>query len=139
MLQKMIRKMFGETEEEQYRYLKPRLLAIALSQVPSIIAFLVFLLFVLFGIQTNVIGALLNACIFLGSCCVVIVMLNFGWAVVRALFGLASLGVLLSRDAVTVVIVLLFYLFIGCYAGLIAAVIGLCHFLVLLKRRKNRG
>lgn len=139
MLQKMIRKMFGETEEEQYRYLKPRLLVAALSQVPSIIVFLVFLLFVLFGIQTDVIGALVNCCVSLGSCCFAIVILNFGWAAMRALFGLASLGILLSRDAVTIAIVLVLYLLPGFLAGMIAAVIGLCYFFVLLKHRKNRG
>lgn len=124
----MIEKMFGETPEEQYQYLKPRLIATAVSFVIPVVGVLLQLLGLNFG------GILIR----FGSILFAIVMLVFGWSILKGLFGVATLGVLFSNNIVLGVIVFVLYITLGYFGGLIAAVIGLCRFLVLLKERKNR-
>ena len=123
----MIEKMFGETPEEQYQYLKPRLTAAAAAVIISLIGLLLQLLHLGFGGTVLRIGTILLA----------IVMLVFGWAILRGFFGVASLGVLFSNNVVLGVIIFVLYITLGYFGGLIVAVIGLCRFLVLIKERKN--
>lgn len=124
----MIEKMFGTTPEEQYQYLRPRLIATAISLVIPLLG----LLLQLFGLS---IGGIL---IRFGTILFAIVMLIFGWAIMRGLFGVATLGVLFSNNIVLGVIICILYITLGYFGGLVVAVIGLCRFLVLLKERKNR-
>lgn len=123
----MIEKLFGETPEEQYQYLKPRLTAAAAAVIISLIGLLLQLLHLGFGGTVLRIGTILLA----------IVMLVFGWAILRGFFGVASLGVLFSNNVVLGVIIFVLYITLGYFGGLIVAVIGLCRFLVLMKERKN--
>ncbi|MGM9619411.1 MAG: hypothetical protein ACI3W8_06230 [Oscillospiraceae bacterium] len=121
----MMQKLFGETEEDQIRYLKPRLLAI------------------LAAIICCVIGAILQAAgldiasvfLGLGEVILVITLWVFGWAILRGLFGIASIGVLFSNNVVLGVIIFLIYLLVGYIGGAIVAVIGLCRFMVLKKKK----
>lgn len=124
----MTEKLFGETPEEQYRYLKPRLTAAAAAIIIILIGLLLELLHLDFGGMLVDIGTILLA----------IVMLVFGWAILRGYFGVASLGVLFSNNVVLGVIIFVLYITLGYIGGLIVAVIGLCRFLVLMKERKNR-
>ena len=123
----MTEKLFGETPEEQYQYLKPRLTAAAAAVIISLIGLLLQLLHRGFGGTVLRIGTILLA----------IVMLVFGWAILRGFFGVASLGVLFSNNVVLGVIIFVLYITLGYFGGLIVAVIGLCRFLVLMKERKN--
>ncbi len=123
----MTEKLFGETPEEQYQYLKPRLTAAAAAVIISLIGLLLQLLHLGFGGTVLRIGTILLA----------IVMLVFGWAILRGFFGVASLGVLFSNNVVLGVIIFVLYITLGYFGGLIVAVIGLCRFLVLMKERKN--
>lgn len=123
----MTEKLFGETPEEQYQYLKPRLTAAAAAVIISLIGLLLQLLHLGFGGTVLRIGTILLA----------IVMLVFGWAILRGFFGVASLGVLFSNNVVLGVIIFVLYITLGYFGGLIVAVIGLCRFLVLIKERKN--
>lgn len=123
----MTEKLFGETPEEQYQYLKPRLTAAAAAVIISLIGLLLQLLHLGFGGTVLRIGTILSA----------IVMLVFGWAILRGFFGVASLGVLFSNNVVLGVIIFVLYITLGYFGGLIVAVIGLCRFLVLMKERKN--
>ena len=123
----MTEKLFGETPEEQYQYLKPRLTAAAAAVIFSLIGLLLQLLHLGFGGTVLRIGTILLA----------IVMLVFGWAILRGFFGVASLGVLFSNNVVLGVIIFVLYITLGYFGGLIVAVIGLCRFLVLMKERKN--
>ncbi len=125
----MIKKLFGETPEEQYRYLKPRLIAAGLSLVLPLLGGL----FHLVGLDG--IGGTLAA---IGTPLFAIVMLIFGKALLKGLFGIASFGVLFSNNVVLGVIVLILYLTVGYFGGLVVAVIGLCRFLTLLKQQKGR-
>ena len=124
----MTEKLFGETPEEQYQYLKPRLTAAAAAVIISLIGLLLQLLHLGFGGTVLRIGTILLA----------IVMLVFGWAILRGFFGVASLGVLFSNNVVLGVIIFVLYITLEYFGGLIVAVIGLCRFLVLMKERKNR-
>ncbi len=123
----MTEKLFGKTPEEQYQYLKPRLTAAAAAVIISLIGLLLQLLHLGFGGTVLRIGTILLA----------IVMLVFGWAILRGFFGVASLGVLFSNNVVLGVIIFVLYITLGYFGGLIVAVIGLCRFLVLMKERKN--
>ncbi len=123
----MTEKLFGETPEEQYQYLKPRLTAAAAAVIISLIGLLLQLLHLGFGGTVLRIGTILLA----------IVMLVFGWAILRGFFGVASLGVLFSNNVVLGVIIFVLYITLGYFGGLIVTVIGLCRFLVLMKERKN--
>lgn len=123
----MTEKLFGETPEEQYQYLKPRLTAAAAAVIISLIGLLLQLLHLGFGGTVLRIGTILLA----------IVMLVFGWAILRGFFGVASLGILFSNNVVLGVIIFVLYITLGYFGGLIVAVIGLCRFLVLMKERKN--
>lgn len=124
---RMTEKLFGETPEEQYQYLKPRLTAAAAAVIIFLIGLLLQLLHLGFGGTVLRIGTILLA----------IVMLVFGWAILRGFFGVASLGVLFSNNVVLGVIIFVLYITLGYFGGLIVAVIGLCRFLVLMKERKN--
>jgi len=123
----MIKKLFGETDEEQFRYLEPRILAM----VVAIMAAGVGIILQMISMQAAELFYGLAAIIFY------IDMLIFGWAIFRGLFGVASVGVLFSRNAVLTAIILAVYLGLGLYGGMIVAVIGLCRYFVLLKRRKG--
>lgn len=123
----MTEKLFGETPEEQYQYLKPRLTAAAAAVIIFLIGLLLQLLHLGFGGTVLRIGTILLA----------IVMLVFGWAILRGFFGVASLGVLFSNNVMLGVIIFVLYITLGYFGGLIVAVIGLCRFLVLMKERKN--
>lgn len=124
----MIKKLFGETEEEQFRYLKPRLIALGVGGV----ALLISLLLELMGV------GLYEILYILGAAVCVITLLMFGWAIMRGLFGIATLGVLFSRNVVVGVIIFVLYILLGYIGGLVVAVIGLCRFLVILKQLKQR-
>lgn len=124
----MIEKLFGETPEEQYQYLKPRLMATAISLVLPLLGGVLYLLGLPFGEVLAGAGSILFA----------VVMLVFGWAILRGLLGFASLGVLFSNNVVLGAVIFVLYITLGYFGGLIVAVIGLCRFLVLLKDRKHR-
>lgn len=123
----MVKKLFGETEDEQFRYLKPRILALGVALAAAVIGVLLDL----FGLEAAEIFYLLGGAIF------VIDLLIFGWAIMRGLFGITSLGILFSNNVVIGVILFVLYVLLGYFGGLVAAVIGLCRFLVLLKHRKK--
>lgn len=122
----MLQKLFGETPEEQFRYLQVRLIALAVGLAACLIGTLLQLLG--FEISEIFYG--------LGEVICVITLLVFGWAIMRGLFGFATLGALFSHNVVIGVVIFVLYIMIGYIGGLVVAVIGLCRFLMLLKKRK---
>ena len=126
----MVEKLFGVGAEAQYAYLKPRLTALAVSLALSLAGGLLMLL----GLRQF--GRLLGG---LGVGAFAIVMLVFGWAILRGLFGIASFGVLFSGNIVLGVVVFVLYITVGYFGGMAVAVIGLCRFLTLLKERRSSG
>lgn len=125
----MIRKLFGETEEEQFRYLKPRLIALSVGVVVILIGFLLMQIGVEFGEAIGSFGTLI---------CVV-VLLIFGWSVVRGGLGFASLGALFFDNIIIGVIIFVLFLITGYILGIFVALIGLYRFLVLLRERKGNN
>ncbi len=126
----MVEKLFGVGAEAQYTYLKPRLTALAVSLALSLAGGLLMLL----GLRQF--GRLLGG---LGVGAFAIVMLVFGWAILRGLFGVTSLGILFSGNIVLGVVVFVLYITVGYFGGMVVAVIGLCRFLTLLKERRSSG
>lgn len=125
----MTRKLFGETEEEQYRYLKPRLIALGVGIAALLIGLVLMQFTASLGSSIGNIGV--------GIC--MIVMLIFGWSIMRGIFGYATVGTLFSRNVVIGVVIFVVYVLIGYLGGFVVAFIGLCRFLVLLKKRRENG
>lgn len=125
----MIRKLFGETEEEQYRYLKPRLIALGVG-IAALLTGLVIMQF------SESIGGSIGS---VGAGICVIVALIFGWSIMRGLFGYVSVGDLFSANIMIGVVALVLFVLIGYLGGFVVAFIGLCRFFVLLKKRKGNS
>ncbi|MBO5069359.1 MAG: hypothetical protein J6C12_07085 [Lachnospiraceae bacterium] len=123
----MIKKLFGETEEEQFKYLQPRLFALGVGVIALLIGVLLMQIGVPFGDAIGSVGT--------GIC--VIVLLVFGWTIMRNLFGFASLGALFSGNVVIGVVIFVLFIMIGYLGGFFVSIVGLCRFFVLLKKRKG--
>lgn len=121
----MIKKLFGQTEEEQFNYLQPR-----------VIALLVGILFLLVGVGFMKLG-LGEAVAGIGEVICVIVLLMFGWAIMKGLFGFATVGTLFSGNPVVGLVILVLFVMVGYLGGFLVALIGTCRYLVLLKKRKG--
>lgn len=128
----MIQKLFGETEEEQFEYLKRRFVILGVGVAVLLIGFLLQLL----GIGFKVFADAAQVFYSLSGIICLVVLFNFGWAILRGLFGVASVGILFSNNVVLGVIIFMLYVGLGYIGGLVVGVIGLCRFLVLLKKRK---
>ena len=122
----MLKKLFGETDEEQFAYLKPRLIVLGVAAVLVLIAWLLSLTGA--GISEMILSA--------GQLVWIIITLNFGWAILRGLFGIASIGALFSRNFIFGAAIFVIYIMVGWVGGIVVSVIGLCRFLVLLKKRE---
>lgn len=122
----MLKKLFGETDEEQFSYLKPRLIVLGVAAVLVLIAWLLSLTGA--GISEMILSV--------GQLVWIIITLNFGWAILRGLFGIASIGALFSRNFIFGAAIFVIYIMVGWVGGIVVSVIGLCRFLVLLKKRK---
>lgn len=123
----MLRKLFGETEEEQYHYLRPRLIALCVGVIFLLVG-------ILFGKIYPPVGEIIGQ---LGILICVICFLIFGWSIMRGFLGFATVGALFSNNVVSGVVILALYIIVGYLGGIIVAVIGLCRFLLLLKKRKG--
>lgn len=122
----MIKKLFGQTEEEQFRYLKPRLTALGIGVAIMLIGVLLTLVKIPLGEPVVGIG---------GGICIVVLFI-FGWAIMKGLLGVASAGALFSGNVVIGVVIFVLFITVGYFGGFVVAFIGLCRFLMLLKKRK---
>lgn len=125
----MIKKLFGETEEQQFKYLQPRVIALCVGLIILLIGGGLFELGVPFGDEIGELGC--------GVC--VVVLLLFGWAIMKGLFKFATLGSLFSDNFVIGIAIFVLFITIGYFGGFIVAFIGICRFLVLLKKRKGKN
>lgn len=125
----MIRKLFGTTDEEQFRYLLPRLVALGVGVALLLIGVLLMQIGVPFGKNVGSFGV--------GIC--VIVLMVFGWSIMKGIFGYVSLGALFSGNIVIGILIFVLYLMLGYFGGFFVAFIGLCRFFVLLKKRKGNN
>lgn len=125
----MIKKLFGETEEEQYQYLKARLSLLGIGVGALLIG--VLLMWMKFPLGEMIGG--------LGTGICVIVVLIFGWSIMKGLLGFTSVGTLFSNNIVIGVVIFVLFITIGYLGGFVVAFIGVCRFLVLLKKRKGNN
>lgn len=123
----MIKKLFGETEEKQFEYLKTRLSALGIGGVVVLLGALLALLKIPIAEPIGTLGIVI--------CLVVLLM--FGWNIVRGVLGFASIAALFSNNVVIGVVIFVLFLMIGYLGGFFVAFIGICRFLVLLKKRKK--
>lgn len=121
----MIKKLFGQTEEEQFNYLQPRVITLVVG---------ILLLLIGLGIMKLGLGEVVAL---IGELICVIVLLIFGWAIMRGLFGFVTVGTLFSGNPVVGIVILILFVGIGYIGGVFVAVIGICRYLVLLKKRKG--
>lgn len=117
----MYKKLFGETVEAQEKYLKIRVIASMIAVVLLLIDFL----FIKKG--------------FSELFCVV-VLLMWGWSVLKALWGVTSflsIFSISSNIAVTVVI-LIVYIMLGYFAGIVIFPIGVYRYISLMVKKNKQ-
>lgn len=122
----MIKKLFGETEEMQFNYLQPRVVILGIGVVILLVGALLNAVGLSFGSSIGGLG---------GGICALMAFV-FGWAIMKGIFGIASIGALFSGNVVIGIAIFVLFLMIGYFGGFIVAFIGICRFLVLLKKRK---
>ena len=115
----MFKKLFGETEEEQFELLKKQLLiTLACFAVGGIIAIAIPPLGMVIG--------MVIPCYFI-----------WGKDAMKAMSGAATFGAIFGgyRNIVIGVLVFLAYLFLGYIAAFVCLVLGICRFIYLLTER----
>ena len=125
----MVKKLFGETEEQQFMYLQPRLLALGIGIVILLVGFLLIKIGISFG---EAIGSI-------GACICIIIMFMFAWLIMKKILGITTIGALLSGNVVIGVVIFVLFILIGYLGGIFVAFVGLCRFFVLLKKRKGNN
>lgn len=122
----MFQKLFGDTEKEQEVFLRKRLLITGIT----IALCIVLLLISYFTKNSSLAGAAFIA--------VMGLLYMWGWAIMRGLFGISSLGALIAGryNIVFVVIILIAYLILGYFGGIFCLLVGLMRFIYL---KKNKG
>lgn len=106
----MFERLFGNTLDEQLMYLQPRVLLTA----PVII----------FGFIAMAFGSS-------GSAVIAIAAYVWAWTFLKNWFGITTLGALFSGNVVIGVILVLAYLIIGYFIGLITFLLGLIRYIQL--------
>ena len=103
----MFKRLFGETEAQQFQYLKVR--------VPLTLLSIVLLVF-------GDIGG-----IFAG-----IMLFVWGWGAVKALCGIATIGAIFSGNVVFGVVIFVFYVIVAYLSGVFCALLGVGRYIYLL-------
>lgn len=116
----MFRKMFGETELEQYNYLLKMVIISAVCIAISI------LLCILTGSA-------------MGTSIIAVIALIWAWSFMKAWFGLTTFGALFTGNVIFGVIIFLLYIVVGYILGLIAMLIGIGRFIYLCVKRSKVG
>ena len=105
----MLRKLFGETDEEQLAYLQKRVLITAICLALDVIMLIFFQ------------GAGLTL-----FCCYI-----WGWSFMRALFGFAAFGAIFGQNPVLVAVIIVAYILLGLIAGAVCMVLGVGRYIYL--------
>ncbi|MGM9565804.1 hypothetical protein [Evtepia sp.] len=111
----MFTRLFGETDEQQINYLQTRVIITLFSIVASI------LLTVFIGSSATGIFAL-------------VMLFAWGWGAVKALFGVASIGIIFSGNIFIGSAIFVFYVLFAYFSGIIFAVIGIARYVYLMIR-----
>lgn len=108
----MFKKLFGETDDEQIHYL----------QIRVVITIISFALVFFFG--TGIFA--------------LVMLFVWGWNAVKALFGIATVGVIFSNNVVFGVVIFVFYIMLSYLIGVFCAALGIGRYIYLLIKRARR-
>ena len=106
-----MKKLFGETPQEQLKFLQPRLIITAAAFVISLIGLL---------FRYEEIAAVIGA-----------VFLMWGWAYLKARFGFVSFAAFLSRNLMFAILILILFLVVGYLFGIVVFIMGLIQYIRL--------
>ena len=108
----MFKRLFGETEEDQLKFLQPK----AIITVISIVL-----------------------CFFdLTSVFALVMLFIWGWGVVKSLFGIASIGAIFSGNVVFGCVIFVLYVFVAYFAGIVCALLGTGRYVYLLVKSAQK-
>lgn len=114
----MFSRLFGETDQMQLQYLKPRAIITAAA-----------------------IGLMIVAAIFFGggasSLFALVMLFVWGWGAVKSMFGITTVGAIFSRNVVLAVVLFVFYFLIAYLAGVVCAALGIGRYIYLLVKHKK--
>lgn len=110
---KMFSRLFGITEEDQLRYLMPRVIITVIS-----------LILMFFG---------------LAPVFALVMMFAWGWNAVKSMFGIASIGIIFSGNVMIGVVIFVLYVILAYLIGIFCALLGIGRYIYLLvKKHKNK-
>ncbi len=127
----MFRKLFGETEQDQLQYLKNR----------SIVTIIIVAL-VLVALLLNVVGLKGGAGTIAGIAEIgfaIVMLFVWGWPIIKKLFGITTIGVILSGNVIVGLLLFLFYILLAYFLGIVFAFIGTIRYLFLLIKYGKKG
>ncbi len=126
----MIRRLFGETEQEQLEFLHPRAIATIIILVLVIVALILNLVGFSDGAGKVIRMAEMGFAI--------IMLFVWGWPVVKRLFGITAIAALFSGNIVIGVLFFVLYITLAYFLGIIFAFIGTTRYIYLrIKYGKN--
>ena len=116
----MYKKLFGETLEEQKRYLQLRVIL----SVIAIVALLLDLLIFKVGFGEKI---------------CVIVLLMWGWSILKAIWGVTSLLSIFSLgfNFVITIVILIGFILVGYLGGILVFPIGVYRYICILTNKKG--
>lgn len=126
----MFRKLFGETETQQFNYLKPRIILVIICLASLLVGGIGFLLNLRF---LTTLGAGIAETLY------VVLALMFGWRFLKSLFGFATFGAIFSGNIIFGVIIMILYLLLSLLLGLVVLFLGIGRYIYLLVKRSNQG
>lgn len=116
----MFSRLFGETEQLQLQYLKPKVIITAVSIA------LMIILAIFFGGGASALFAL-------------VMLFVWGWGAVKSLFGITTVGAIFSGNIVIGVILFVLYFMIAYLAGIVCAALGVGRYIYLLIKYKKEA
>ena len=118
----MFSRLFGETEEIQFKNLKPK----AILTILGLIVGLVGILLTLIGIQS--IGETLLS---ISGIILFILLFIWGFGAIRTLFGFSTIGAIFSGNVVFGVVIFVFCMMAAYFISIFIAFLGVGRFIYL--------
>lgn len=106
-----MKKLFGETPQEQLKFLQPRIIITAAAFVISLIGLL---------FRYEEIAAVIG-----------VVFLMWGWAYLKSRFGFVSFAAFISKNWIFALLILMIFLVVGYFFGIVVFILGLIQYIRL--------
>lgn len=124
----MFTRLFGETEEDQFRYLQ-------VKSIISAIALVIWIVGGLLAAATSQSVELFVGMYQVGTSLVAILCIVWGWRATLSLLGYGTIGALFSGNVAIGVVVLMLSFLLGCFVGLFIMIVGTLRYIYLLVKR----